>query len=127
MPIAGLQERRDYHRKWFAKRRADWFEGKACVDCGGTDDMELDHVDRDQKLNHRIWSWSEERRNAELAKCVPRCHKCHRRKTDEEMRTIRKRFRHGTTYSYLDVGCRCADCRDFYRQWRRDKYERIGK
>lgn len=32
---------------------------------------------RTQKINHRVWSWAEARREAELAKCQILCHDCH--------------------------------------------------
>ena len=64
-----------------ARRRAEWFEGKSCVDCGGVADLRLDHVDASLKVSHRIWSWARERREAELAKCVVRCEPCHLVKT----------------------------------------------
>lgn len=71
-------------RQWMAARRAEWFADKVCVDCGTADDLELDHVDPTQKVSHRIWSWSRERREAELAKCVARCHDCHLTKSRRE-------------------------------------------
>jgi hypothetical protein len=82
------EERRTYNREWMRKRRADWFSANGpCVDCGSWDDLELDHNSRADKVSHRIWSWSEERRYEELAKCVARCRKCHRAKTTEERKT----------------------------------------
>jgi hypothetical protein len=82
------EERRTYNREWMRKRRADWFSANGpCVDCSSWDDLELDHNSRADKVSHRIWSWSEERRAEELAKCVARCRKCHRAKTTEERKT----------------------------------------
>lgn len=81
MPYADPERQREYMREWYARRRAEWFEGKVCVDCGSTDRLELDHVDPATKVSHRIWSWSKARREAELAKCVVRCHDHHRAKT----------------------------------------------
>lgn len=52
-----------------------------CIDCKLTTDLELDHVNASEKISHRIWSWSEMRRNAELIKCVVRCVECHKIKT----------------------------------------------
>jgi hypothetical protein len=66
-----------YQREWRARRRAEWFADKKCENCGSTDDLELDHRDRNQKLSHKVWSWSKERRDAELAKCQVLCHPCH--------------------------------------------------
>jgi hypothetical protein len=46
--------------------------------------LELDHKDHRQKVSHTIWSWSMERRDAELAKCQVLCHDCHLDKTNKE-------------------------------------------
>jgi hypothetical protein len=43
--------------------------------------LDVDHVDANSKVTHRIWSWSDSRRAAELAKCVVRCEPCHIAKT----------------------------------------------
>jgi hypothetical protein len=81
-------DKRAYDREWMKKRRDAWFAVNGpCVDCGSSENLELDHDDRSDKVSHRVWSWSEERRNVELAKCVARCRKCHRAKTTEERKT----------------------------------------
>lgn len=67
-------------------RRAAFFAGKACARCGGVHQLELDHVERASKVHHAIWSWSQERREAELAKCQVLCRACHREKTRAENR-----------------------------------------
>ncbi len=51
------------------------------MDCGSWDELEVDHVDPALKISHSIWSWSLERRLAELAKCVVRCRACHLKKS----------------------------------------------
>lgn len=43
--------------------------------------MQVDHADASTKVSHNVWSWAEERREAELAKCVVRCQPCHVKKT----------------------------------------------
>lgn len=75
------EQQRAYQREWMARRRAAWFEGKACVDCGATDELEVDHVDPSSKVDHKVWSWSASRREAELSKCEVRCRSCHQMKT----------------------------------------------
>jgi hypothetical protein len=85
MPYSDPAKQTEYQRQWMAKRRADWFEGKVCVECGAAGELDLDHKDPKKKVSHRIWSWSEERRLAELAKCRPLCIPCHEKKTTREM------------------------------------------
>jgi hypothetical protein len=81
-------DKRAYDREWIKKRRDAWFAVNGpCVDCGSSENLELDHDNRSEKVSHRVWSWSEERRSIELAKCVARCRKCHRAKTNEERKT----------------------------------------
>lgn len=84
MPLYG-EAKREYQRKWKADRRAAWFSNKECVDCGAKNDLQLDHVDPESKLDHKIWSWSWERILKEVAKCVVRCVPCHQIKTKENM------------------------------------------
>lgn len=84
MPIKDPEKRREYLRQWMAGRRAAWFEGKSCARCGSTENLELDHIDRSTKVDSHIWSWSEERRSAELAKCQALCRSCHLDKTRTE-------------------------------------------
>lgn len=81
MGYSDPDEQRKYQREWIAKRRTEWFKDHPCVDCGATTGLQLDHVNLDLKVSHRIWSWKLERRLAELAKCVSRCRPCHVGKT----------------------------------------------
>lgn len=83
MPYSNPEEQRQYQREWLAQRRSKWFAEKTCVECGSPDDLRLDHVDPAQKVDHRIWSWSRERRDTELAKCQVLCLRCHVKKTTE--------------------------------------------
>lgn len=119
MPIKDPNARREYQRAWMAERRAEFFKGKCCKVCGKTDKLELDHVDPKQKVSHNIWSWSDSRRNAELAKCQVLCFDCHKKKTIREMPLTNNRhpYTHGTKTMYEDHKCRCDDC----RAWRRAK------
>jgi hypothetical protein len=107
-----------YKREWMRQRRAEYFAGKICVDCGSTEDLELDHVVPDNKVTHAIWSWAKERRDAELAKCAPRCRGCHKKKSIRESAERAKPLTHGTFRGYRN-GCRCSLCgeaRLAYRQ-----------
>lgn len=81
MSSKDLEKQRKYSREWVAKRRESFFEDKSCINCGTNSELELDHIDPSQKVSHNIWSWSEEKRNEELAKCQVLCHACHKDKT----------------------------------------------
>lgn len=103
MPMATPEEQREYQRKWIARRRAEWLVGKACVDCGSSENLTIDHRDPTQKIHHRVWSWRLERREAELAKCDVRCDPCHRERHAKERR------HHGL--GRYQKGCRCDVCK----------------
>lgn len=111
-------KRREYQREWVAKRRSTWFSDKSCVWCGATDELELDHISRQDKISHKIWSWSEERRIKELEKCQVLCKTCHRKKTIETdiPSWIGPIYVHGTTSMYVDHECRCTECKAHYTQ-----------
>ena len=121
MPMATKEAQREYQRTWMAKRRSDWFsENGPCVVCGSWDNLELDHIDPQTKVSHRIWSWAKSRRNAELAKCQVLCTKCHDLKTlrnqenafgehhgmakysEQIVRAVRERHKAGASLTSLD-------------------------
>lgn len=102
-PEAQRQYMRDYQRKWIAARREAFFADKACVDCGSTDRLELDHRDPSMKKTSVIWSWAEVRRQEEIAKCDVRCYDCHRERHYALLRS------HGI--GRYQSGCRCAICK----------------
>lgn len=120
MPIKDPEARRKYAREWVAKRRAEWLADKACVICGSTDRLEIDHVDRNTKVNHRIWSWSKTRRDEELAKCQVLCYEHHLEKTVRESKGVQ--VPHGDDTRYTKWKCRCAPCTEAHRvkkeEWR---------
>lgn len=113
---------RQYQNEWMRKRRQAYFSDKSCVVCGSTDRLELDHRDPKQKLTHAIWSWSSERREAELTKCQPLCHECHKTKTLE---VDRYRAPHGSP-SRFRAGCRCESCRSANNEYQ-EKYRSRAK
>lgn len=85
------ESQREYQRKWLAQRKADFYKDKSCVQilsngsiCGSIEGLELDHIDPSTKISHNIWSWREERRLAEIAKCQVLCHSCHKTKSAAE-------------------------------------------
>ncbi len=99
---------RAYKREWYAAQRSAFFQDKACAWCGSTYRMELHHLDKSTKEGHCIWSWSKERREAEIAKCIVLCLKCHRGYHAQEKR---KPLVHGTYNAYAAHRCRCDICR----------------
>ena len=107
MPVKNQTE---YQRQWIANRRTEFFKDKICAKCGSTDRLELDHINPKKKVSHRIWSWSKERREAELAKCQVLCEKCHQEKTTQQ---LSKPLVHATNNAYNRKNCRCQLCRDF--------------
>lgn len=86
MPYKDQTAQREYQRKWNLKRRRDYFRGKSCINCGSKRQLELDHLDPATKVSHSIWTWSQKRREVELAKCQVLCKKCHRTKSSRETR-----------------------------------------
>jgi hypothetical protein len=81
MPMATREAQREYQRRWKATRRAEWFKDKKCCRCGSTKNLELDHIDPSTKVDHQIWTWSQQKRDVELAKCQVLCKDCHKVKT----------------------------------------------
>jgi hypothetical protein len=128
MPMATLEAQREYQKNWIKERRDRWFEENGpCCTCGSWINLELDHEDPSTKISHRVWSWSQERRDKELEKCRALCRICHRNKTSAELRTLFSvtdptRWKHGTNNTYNKHGCRCKLC----RQWRVNKHRRVG-
>lgn len=106
------QERKEYlknyTREWMRKRRSDFFSDKSCIKCGSKESLELDHIVMADKVDHKIWSWREERRLAEIAKCQVLCRKCHMEKTSMEVYGHMP-YQHGTKSTYRN-GCRCEKC-----------------
>lgn len=89
MPFKDIAVRRAYGREWMRKRRRAFFADKHCARCGAIDDLQLDHIKRQGKVDHRIFSWSSKRRRIELEKCQILCEECHKEKTREENRLLR--------------------------------------
>ena len=116
MGYADPERQRQYQREWTATRKAEWLRTNGpCVDCGSWSDLEVDHVNPAEKVTHHVWSWSEGRRSAELAKCVVRCHPCHAIKT-----AMHPLPPHGTIQRYWSqkAPCRQECCKKANRDYR---------
>jgi hypothetical protein len=85
-----------------------------CELCGSWDELEVDHRDKETKESHRIWSYSDEERAKELAKCRVLCYECHVDRHRQE------RIVHGTRERYRK-GCRCEACILGAKQARREE------
>lgn len=107
MPCATREEQNAYQLKWMRARREAYFEHRSCALCGSVEELELDHIDPALKVDHKVWSWSAIRRNAELAKCRVLCRPCHKERTSVRYALAR---RHGTATMY-ERGCKCGPCR----------------
>ena len=77
MPMGSKEEQREYQRLWRRARRNKYLavHGNKCRLCESQEDMEFDHIDRSKKVDHNIWSWTEDRIVEELSKCQLLCHR----------------------------------------------------
>ncbi len=105
MPYKDPERQREYQLNWMLYRRNEWINKNGpCVKCRLWVDLEVDHVDPSTKVDHKVWSWSSDRRNEELEKCQVLCRLCHSEKT------ISENSNHGLS-KYNRKGCRCIVCK----------------
>lgn len=126
MPYKDKTRQREYAKVWIAKRREDFFRDKVCEKCGSDKKLELDHINPEEKVSHRIWSWSKDRRDKEIEKCQVLCTECHKEKTNEWKSSFVK---HGTITMYYKRGCRCSLCvkaNSEYKKKNRAKRKALG-
>lgn len=91
-----------------------------CFFCGSLDKIEIHHLNPAEKESHHIWSWSDERIDMELRKCIAMCHSCHVRfHAILKMKPIP----HGHDSAYR-IGCRCEDCRKAHTEQRMEDRRR---
>lgn len=120
------EQKREYQVAWLAKRRQDWIDsqGGACRNCGSSDQLEIDHINPEEKEYSptALWSRNKSIRDRELAKCQILCHDCHKKKT----RTQLFKEGHGNRARYKN-GCRCVICKageaQRMREYRKRKKE----
>lgn len=77
MPYKDKNKARSYQANWIRNRRQIFFEDKSCLVCGSNENLVLHHRNPEEKESHKIWSWSDKRRFAEIAKCDVLCQNCH--------------------------------------------------
>lgn len=119
------QDRRPERQPQIAERkrlrRAAWIElkGGKCVECGSTENLEVDHIDPSTKLYQpkTVWGLGTEIRERELAKCQVLCRKCHRAKTNAEL----SGWEHGVKITGYHKGCRCDLCKAANKAYRLSK------
>lgn len=105
MPYKDHAVQKAWQLEWMRKRREEWFRIHGpCKFCQSWIDLNLHHRDPGQKVNHRVWSWSKDRRETELSKCDVLCERCHQRLHGNER--IVDHGNHG-----YRRGCRCDICR----------------
>lgn len=108
MSYKDKEKQKEYQRNWIASRRAEFFKDKECKNCQSKINLVLHHRNPEEKESHKIWSWSKERREQEIAKCDILCEKCHKKYHAE----LRRKLIHGTFTMYSEHGCRCDNCRN---------------
>lgn len=113
-------KQREYQRMWVQNRRTEWLlENGPCIICGSWIDLDVDHINPEDKISHRIWTYTEEKRKYELSKCQVLCHTCHVLKTNSQ----RKLKPCGTRAGYMR-GCRCFNCVEAAKKYRNE--QRLG-
>lgn len=118
---------RDYMLKRYHQRmnRARDSLGGKCIKCGSSEELEIDHIDRDKKSFPiaKFWSYSIARFKEELNKCQLLCESCHKEKTLIDLGKKSAKNSHGTlsTVRY----CKCEECRKvknaYMREWKKRK------
>ncbi len=100
--------------KRYHSRRASILEqlGGQCKACVSKENLEIDHIDPDQKsheLAGKLSSLAKLKLEAEIEKCQLLCGDCHTEKTLVDNGF--QRTTHGTTTMYCHHKCRCEICR----------------
>lgn len=110
-----------YHKLWRknVRDRAVKILGGECSVCGSDDRLEIDHIDRSDKVTEvGSLASNEEKFIAELKKCQLLCHDCHMKKTVEERGQTLAKGTHGTLSSIRY--CKCDICKEAYREYQRE-------
>lgn len=126
MAYKDYEKQKEYCCLRLKRRRREWVAANGpCARCGSGEELEVDHVDPSMKVDHKVWSWSQVRREAELSKCQVLCRACHKKKNIEEY-AMKFPQVHGTWQSYARSynACRCELCT---KAWARHEHERRVK
>ena len=120
MPYVSEKRQKKYQNDWMQERRRAWLlKNGPCVKCGSWGSLEVDHRNPSEKVDHKVWSWSKERRDRELEKCQTLCETCHLKKSSAERLPS-----HGSDsrYRHRILKCRCRECTNAHRvkiqEWR---------
>ncbi|BCO56145.1 hypothetical protein MINTM005_13890 [Mycobacterium intracellulare] len=107
----------EYHRNYYHQVRRPKvvaYLGDRCEECGSTDDLQFDHVEREQKsfnINENLTLNDTVRK--ELDKCQLLCRPCHEAKTGRE----NTRCNHGSMHEWMHKKCGCDVCLSARREW----------
>lgn len=128
MAKKSTEEMRLYMRGYRERRRAEAKQslGGVCNNCGGTDNLEFDHVDRTTKVDGiaNLITHAKTTLNTELEKCQLLCATCHYEKSLAAGDLVVAQ--HGSTTLY-GKGCRCDPCVVAQRTYRRSYYLENGR
>jgi 5-methylcytosine-specific restriction endonuclease McrA len=113
VPYKNPERQRRFQNDWMQERRRQWIgQNGPCRQCGSTKYLEVDHINRGDKADHRVWSWGRPRRGRELRECQVLCGDCHIQKTrlefqgeggpnakltDDEARAVHRLYASGMT------------------------------
>ena len=106
----------DYHREYQLRKYHKFKEeilnilGNKCIICGSTENLEIDHINREEKSFSLSKSWPNRKNlNEELQKCQLLCKIHHQEKTLTDLNQVSAKTTHGTLSSYRY--CKCDLCR----------------
>lgn len=110
---------RAYMRARYHRIRAEIVArlGGKCVQCGTTEDLEIDHIDRSTKTINvgQLTSVSRKKLEEEIPKCQLLCQPCHLEKSKQEM---------GVPHGGGLTGkrnCRCSECKPLKNAYARNR------
>lgn len=124
---AYVANRREHRRSTLIE-----MSGGSCQECGSTDSLEFNHIDRTAKtfgLDKRGMDYKWETILEEWRKCELLCQKHHKEKTKKQYENgdmppswnsmKHMPYIHGTMRMYQEKSCRCNDCKAAKREYRK--------